>query len=202
MSTAGGEIRETVGDLLTVEADYIVHQANCLTVRPHGLAAAIFAKWPEVDCYTRRRAESGKRNVATAADRPHPGTIQVDSRVVHLFAQWTPGKAGRFEAYPMPPSAPAETDALRVGWFANALCALETKLKADYAAAPRLRKYVVAFPRLIGCDLAGGDWSIYRSLLVDFALRVRAVADVLIVKLLKPDPGQARFVGVKRERSE
>jgi hypothetical protein len=193
-----GQLNEISGDLLTVEADYIVHQANCTTVRAHGLAGAIFAKWPAVDCYARRRAD-GARNLAIAADRARPGTIEAQGRVVHLFAQWAPGKCGSFASYPAPPSAPAETVALRAGWFATALCALEAELA--HRPLPPRGKFVVAFPRLIGCDLAGGDWAVYRSLLVDFAWRIRSVADVLIVKLPKAEVDQTRH-GVKRERGE
>lgn len=193
---SAGQIREIVGDLLTVEADYIAHQANCVSVGSHGLAAAIFAKWPETDCYARRRA-GDRRDVAAPTWRDAPGTIAIYGRVVHMFAQWAPGRVGQYTSYP-PPTPHVESKCLRTAWFANCLYCLERDLKRHYQLPNP--KFVVAFPRLIGCDLAGGDWGDYRALLIDFAWRVRDVANILIVQL--PDRSTATTTSVAPKRAK
>ena len=74
------------GDLTEwTEADAIVHQCNCLTVRAHGLSAQIARKYPWGDVYSYRRSQGSwiwghyhrKRNLAVPEDRKEPGTIQI-----------------------------------------------------------------------------------------------------------------------------
>jgi len=92
---AEAKAEEVEGNLL--DHPVVVHQANCLTTRAHGLSAAIAARWPWADCYAARRAV-GRRNLAVPADRADPGSIEVRSRdqqtVVALFAQYDYGRPG------------------------------------------------------------------------------------------------------------
>ena len=63
-------------DLLKLrEVDVIIHQVNCLCVKPHGLSKQI-KKYPWGDIDSTRRAE-GKTNLAVVEDRGIPGTIEI-----------------------------------------------------------------------------------------------------------------------------
>jgi O-acetyl-ADP-ribose deacetylase (regulator of RNase III) len=145
-------------DLLTVEADYIVHQTNCLCIKHHGIAASIFAKYPESDCYS-SRTPIGTRNLATEETRDVPGTVKIVGRVINLFGQWSPGKVG---AYNYPSYNPKETSGMRISWFTGGLYQIAKKIKTEAT---------IAFPYQIGCGLAGGDWNTYYGMLVEFARR-------------------------------
>jgi O-acetyl-ADP-ribose deacetylase (regulator of RNase III) len=171
-------VEEIFGDLLTVETDLIAHQTNCLTLKARGLAAAIFAKWPESNCYAERVQERG-RTWADERTRSQTGKIRIDGRVVHLFAQWAPGQVDQY-AYPKHPLV-KETAGVRAGWFVTCLCELETTIRN--MARAKCRKISIAFPRFIGCDLAGGNWDDYRAYIIQFAERLKMHARVVIVQL-------------------
>ena len=157
------------GNLLESDADYIVQQCNCLTVRAHGLSADIAARFPDSDPYAARRP-LGKRNLAQETDRGEPGTIQVLGRVVCLMAQWRPGNTGSRYFHRYPESDPPETAAQREKWFRACLEEL-----AIICAGKR-----VAFPDHIGCGMAGGDWEYYEQMIETFA---NETMDVFIIKM-------------------
>jgi len=174
-------MRFIVGDLLDCpEADVIAHQCNCLTVRGHGLAAAVARKYPAADCYTRRRPVSARKNLAAADDRATPGTASIlaDGRVVALFGQWRPGRIGApyFAAYPEYLALP-ETAEARAVWFKAALEDMIRQLPA------RTRPTLIGVPHLIGCDLAGGDWATYLQMLVEFEQAHKDRVEILVVRL-------------------
>ena len=153
------------GDLLESEADWIVQQCNCLTVRAHGLSRDIAAKFPDSNPYVTRRAVDN-RNLAQEADRSVPGTIEVMGRVVCLMAQWRPGNLCSPYFLRYPESDPPETAAQREVWFKACLANLN-------GISGR-----VAFPDHIGCGLAGGNWEHYEQMIEHFAER----NDVVIIK--------------------
>ena len=78
-------VENRAGDLTEwTEADAIVHQCNCLTVKALGLSAQIAKKYPWADVYRFRRSQGGsfwshyhRKNLAIPADRKEPGTIQI-----------------------------------------------------------------------------------------------------------------------------
>jgi O-acetyl-ADP-ribose deacetylase (regulator of RNase III) len=137
------KIVEITGDLLETDAQYIAHQCNCVTTYGKGLSAALFRRFPWADTYTGRVKPS------------EPGTIQVfgDGKsqhfVVNMYAQYNPGK----------PKKTQDSALDRQQWFASCLQQIGT--------IPNLRE--VAFPSLIGCGLAGGDWKVYSQMLHDWA---------------------------------
>ena len=142
---------EVEGDLLEFPCDFAVHQVNCVTKHARGLADKIFAKWPVCDIYKLRQdplmnqhfqlTTPGELAFTDTNSEKGPKTI------VHLFGQRQPG---------LPDSI--ETKALRLHWFSQALGRFVLQ-----------ENQTVAFPGYIGCDLAGGDWSIYKSIIDDFA---------------------------------
>src|SRR3990170_4642736 len=56
------------GDLLESNCDIIVHQTNCLTLRPHGLAETLFKKYPYANVYTIRKPNKPGQNLCTTQD--------------------------------------------------------------------------------------------------------------------------------------
>ena len=176
------------GDLTQwTEADAIVHQCNCLTVKAHGLSAQIAMKYPWGNVYFYRRSREpwrrpwhGYRNLAIPADRKEPGTIQIlrnpgldivknsneethlvpkKPDVIVLYAQWDFGKGG----YNRTLSHHRDTPQERERWFAQ--CLEELGQCDSYQN--------LAFPYQIGCGLAGGYWSRYLSMIQDFAAKYK-----------------------------
>lgn len=142
----------------------IVQQCSCLATRKCGLAKSISNRFPKHgDFYTRR-----KKNGKIVPDRP--GTILVskdpagvEPAVIALFAQWTPGKAGRknnyAKSYVNEDNEVVEVDDTeegRVNMFKSCISELD-KLKLKH----------VAMPYGIGCGLAGGDWNVYEKIIAD-----------------------------------
>ena len=147
------------GSLLDTKVKYIVQQCNCLTVRAHGLSQVIVDKYPWADPYGCRKS-MGKRNCAIENDRDKPGSIKIfdspdeDKHVICMFAQWTPGIPGKFTTYP---DYDCDTYINRQLWFNNCLNEIG---KLDIKE--------VAFPWKIGCGLAGGNWTTYKSMIERF----------------------------------
>lgn len=157
------------GDLLTHDADYIVHQCNCRTTRAWGLAYSLFSSFRHADTYT----VPSDPKLAPMPSKRVPGTFTLHGGpgtglrgVINLYGQDAPGKASA-----------TETKAQRLTWFQNALLEL--------ADVPNLKS--VAFPHGIGCGLAGGTWAQYEAALVEFAELVPKT-EVYIVQMPKTAP--------------
>ena len=152
-------VQTVKGDLTEQNVDYIVHQCNCTSKGAKGLAKVIFAKFPETNIY------SGPRRV------PKPGEIYVlptrgesgPQYVVNLVGQHSPGRPRK-----------SETAEQRIGWFETGL---ETLLEEH-----ELTDKTVAFPKNIGCGLAGGDWNEYLNVIQWFANQNRRM-QVKVVEL-------------------
>ena len=78
-------VRVVLGDVLDAPGTYIVHQANCVSVRAAGLAKALFGRYPHANCYGPRR------EAVTAGCISVHGDGAVKRRVVNLFGQHRPG---------------------------------------------------------------------------------------------------------------
>jgi O-acetyl-ADP-ribose deacetylase (regulator of RNase III) len=122
------------GDLLKNNSQYICHQTNTKTTQGKGLSYAMFKAFPWSDVYT------DNKNSRT------PGTIEVrgdgkkERFVVAMYAQ----------RYPGPPKWANDTVEMREAWFRTCLELIEG-----------LKPTSVAFPKQIGCGLAGGNWEHY-----------------------------------------
>jgi ribA/ribD-fused uncharacterized protein len=138
-------VHVVTGDLLEADAQYIVHQTNCVTYGgASGLAAAVFTKYPWSDVYAGRE-EYGE-----------PGDISVhigntgDHYVINLNGQFFPGKPRFLSGF--------DSAKARQSYFHSALLAIGD-----------LNAESVAFPYKIGCGLAGGDWPVYLKMINDFS---------------------------------
>lgn len=153
------------GDLTTCDADCIVQQCNCLSIIPHGLAMTIKQKLG-VDPYGKRRRLSN--NCAIEEDRGEIGTTTIFRRkngspryVACLFAQFAPGKPGFFFNHITRHCKDSEEN--RRQWFIKCLADLSKQLQD----LPDIKS--IAFPYLIGCGLAGGNWEKYNEMIVKWA---------------------------------
>ena len=130
------------GDITQSSEKYIVHQCNCISNYSLGLAKTIFEKFPYAECYINRE----KNDIA--------GTIQIkgnglDQRyIINLFGQFSPGKPKK-----------NETNFQRLKYFKRCLF--------EISKIPDLES--VAFPKNIGCGLAGGNWDDYYNEILFFA---------------------------------
>jgi O-acetyl-ADP-ribose deacetylase (regulator of RNase III) len=143
-------VQIVTGDLLEAEAQYIVHQTNCVSHgKAAGLAAAIFAKYPWADIYA-DRVEYGEPgdisvhsiSVSSGGQEPH--------RVINLNGQFFPGKPRYLTGF--------DSAKARLDYFHSALLSIGD-----------LNARSIAFPYKISCGLAGGDWPVYLKMLNDFS---------------------------------
>lgn len=132
--------KEITGNLLDQRDGVICHQCNCTSRTWSGLAAAIFNEWPECNTYQ----GSWERNQGEI----HWFKVQDDTWVANIYSQYNKGKAN--DEY--------DNVQNRLYWFEKALVELKYSGFTNFF-----------FPKYYGSGLAGGDWKIYRQILVDFA---------------------------------
>jgi hypothetical protein len=188
------------GDLLYADADIIVQQCNCVTKYPHGLSADI-KKVLNVDPYIHRRLLKGKRNCAILEDRGKPGTTVLYDRgegynprfVACVMGQYWPGKSSALDNNASRISA-LDNNALkssaldnkqnRLTWFKQGLLDLSNVLSTvqERLPEPKGRKIKVAFPFLIGCGLAGGNWPDYLQAIREWTKLVEDSCEVSILQ--------------------
>ncbi|KAH0794298.1 SNF2 subfamily protein [Histomonas meleagridis] len=131
------------GDICNAKEKYIVHQCNCVSKGARGVAQTIFKKFPYSNVYAQRT----KHDV--------PGTIKicgngVDKRfIIALFGQYGWGK----------PDNKNDSPEKRLNFFKSGL--------GKIAQIPNLES--VAFPYLVGCASAGGNWELYLQEIETFA---------------------------------
>jgi len=148
------------GDLLEADEKYIVHQANCVTTGAGGLAKYLFEKYPFSDIYSKRKKP----------DKPGHIIIKGDGKkerfIINLMGQFYPGRSKYNEGDDGPKA--------RQKYFFQGLLKI--------AEIENLES--VAFPFMIGCGLACGDWDWYLKILNKFAdsLDPKGI-DVIIYRL-------------------
>lgn len=159
------------GDLLESDAQYIIHQTNCVSHGASGLAYFLFDKFPYADVYAERKRDNIWHK---------PGNIYIrggngDRLVINAMGQFMPGNpsgtvqlTGGVEV--------SDTPDMRIHYF---LSCMSHVMKADDLES-------IDFPYRIGCGIAGGDWVYYRKVINSFAKKVPH-ATVRIIKRPEDD---------------
>lgn len=138
------EVKIYNGDITKCKADIIAHQVNCQFVMGGGVALALRKRWPVV--YNKYLE---LRNLYT--NKPSNKflgicqIIEVDQNryVANLFGQ----------------------DKLGYGKCYTNYAALEQALKELAWQVEYMELKTIAFPWLMSCGLAGGDWNIVKPLI-------------------------------------
>jgi len=162
-------VEKKIGNILEATEDYIAHQCNCCmhnrTVE--GIAKAIYGKYPDANPYTKRDSDPTKID--------EPGTAFLHKPVLNLYAQFAPGKPVSLDGVPgskwekqfvtarekgLLAVAAADSTEERLKWFKQCLDTLPNELQGPAS---------IAFPKGIGCGLAGGKWEDYLAAIEDFA---------------------------------
>lgn len=145
-------------NILNSQEQYIGHQANCKSRGgAAGVARVIFDKFTYADCYKDRTEDS------------IPGTIDIrgnglDKRyIINCMGQLYPGT---FNDNYSNDSATA-----REQYFYQ--CLLKIAKIKDLKS--------IAFPYLVGCAIAGGDWDTYFGKLKNFAKYVEEKQNTKVV---------------------
>ena len=170
------------GDLATADVDLIIQQCNCLTVRAHGLSAYL-GEVLGANPYVKRRAVLSRSNLAIKEDRGKVGTIRIYSRkkttkpfyLACLFSQFTPGKPQIYYQDVCKEHDIVDDYTNRLLWFKQCLKRLAKKIET-------LGCKTIAFPYKIGCGLAGGDWSVYESVIAEWANKHADNFNVIFIK--------------------
>jgi hypothetical protein len=155
-------IVETVyDDLLNAKTRYIAQQCNCVTTKSHGLSAVIAKAFPWADAYVFRKPIKPGRNCSAIFSKPgtieefHHPTDDTHFSVICMYAQWGPGLPLAYSKY-YPAEGHIDNAKSRLQWFKTCVAELDSKIDAQHQ---------VGVPYMIGCGLAGGSWSEYRSIL-------------------------------------
>ena len=175
-------VEEYVGNLLESTADLIVHQTNCQSTAPGGLAAAMFARFPHANFYSTREGNHW------------PGTIMVcgdgisNRRVVNLHGQCAPGGPRR---------RGPDTRGKRVQYFQQGLECLR-----DYVRSTTVPVRSITFPANIGCGLGGGEWATYMAMIIRFASEINMPPHEIKVRVCRLPTTFTPAVRVLNEKPE
>lgn len=169
-------IKEIKGDLLNMDVDIIVQQCNCLTTTALGLAKSISDQM-QINVYSTRRRIKTTSNLSIKEDRSIPGTCELVKNtselepkyVACLFAQFAPGKPQTYHKNITKYHGFKDDKYERIMWFMESLNNLNNQIKNLLLSSDVLPQNIsIAFPKYIGCGLAGGDWNDYYKMIVDF----------------------------------
>lgn len=139
-------VYEEVGNLITGDYPVFCHQVNCKGMMGAGLAKQIRNKYPEV--YQKYRFLCGQGDAKTGMIQ-HVSTD--DDRIcINMFAQYSYGRDRVYTNY----------DAFR-----QCLEQIDKLLSKIYVTGEKK----IAFPKYIGCGLAGGDWNKIYKMLEEFS---------------------------------
>lgn len=162
------------GDILECDAQYIAHQANCVSRLSNHLAKSIFKKFPYADIYSER----AKGNyVHIPGELYIRGNGEGQRYIINITSQVLPGAPRKGNIGRLQISDDSET---RLRLFSGCL--------SQIANIKRLKS--IAFPWRIGCGAARGNWTDYQAIINELADLVGDPdrphpAEVIIIKRLQ-----------------
>lgn len=162
-------MRYVIGDITSPPCGAIAHQCNCVSRGVNaakGVAQAIFQKFPYADLYALRGRnpdaypEPGAVHIAMPPDKTRFNIHSPEQPLVfNLLGQHKPGKPKQFGF---------DSPETRARWMKQCLSIVGSEVRV--LGIPE-----IAFPYGMGSGLAGGEWSVYRRLLIDFESNGTAV---------------------------
>ena len=137
------EVKIYNGDITKCNADIIAHQVNCKFVMGGGVALALRKRWPIV--YKNYIALSEECDKSSEEWLGTCQIVKIDQNryVANLFGQDDLGYEKCYTNY----------------------AALETALKELLFHVEYMKLKTIAFPWLMSCGLAGGDWNIVKPVI-------------------------------------
>ncbi len=151
------DLQVVKGDLFDADEKYFCHQCNCVTQKSAHLAYDVFKHYPWADIYSERPERFNPPNDGKPGNIVIRGNGEDERFVINLLGQYYPGS-------PRFPDSKQDGTKARETAFQQCL--------QKIAALPALDS--VAFPFMIGCGAAGGDWIAYRHMIRLFAEKVDA----------------------------
>jgi O-acetyl-ADP-ribose deacetylase (regulator of RNase III) len=152
------------GDLLEAKEKFIAHQCNSISNQAGGLAHYLFKKFPYANIYKNRPYPY----VANRSNFPGHCVIKGDGIknrfVINMLAQYYPGS---------PPTAKSILDGFEVRESYFNRCLIEISRMENIES--------IAFPKFVGCGLAGGNWDNYFRMLKSFEIRMNIDQKVRVV---------------------
>jgi hypothetical protein len=135
-------------DIFGIDVQYIAHQCNCLTSHSAGFAKQVFYNFPEANIYSCRSSETNSKNLPKSQI---PGQIIVRGKIINMLAQVFPGKPK----------------------FDNGLDSREKRKEYFKKCLNQISMIngvkSIAFPYGIACNMGGGKWDDYLSMITEFA---------------------------------
>jgi O-acetyl-ADP-ribose deacetylase (regulator of RNase III) len=134
-------------DVFTVQADAIVHQANCFHAMGSGIAAFIRENFPEAYLADKQTTVGDPKKLGTFSFAMIKNDKFPEVKcIINLYGQFDVGAANRCTRY----------DAL-----ADGLTLVRDKMRAK--ANGKLR--TIAIPYRIGSNRGGGDWNVVQAII-------------------------------------
>lgn len=158
------------GDLLTSNANFICHQVNATSNGVAGLAYHLFKKYPFANIYKHRTSPDSVGSNIISGD----GSAK-QRYIVNMLSQYYPGLPG--------PDNTIDSSQNRLSYFHQCLVDLVKFIKSEKNYNGKV--ITLAFPYLIGCGLAGGNWTDYLKLLEKFQKIHQGKIEVQIIQRLE-----------------
>ena len=163
---------------------YIVHLANCVTMQRGQLAQKLFRAFgSRVDVYGKREKMLDNPFLATEDTRNKIGTIEISKgapNVVTMFTQYMYGTAEGPHN-----KRTDDTKENRKSYFKICLKELEEEYLQERNDDDDDDDKVIIFPYRIGCNLGGGNWCDYVTIINEFAKKIKNV--VVYIVQIKPN---------------
>ena len=141
-------LNEIQGDLLEYEVDVIAHQCNCVTRGCSGIAYPIFRDNPQANTYTTNPNPTnyGSAQIFKANGKPY-------KYIANIYGQYDVG-------HPRPLTI--DSAEMRRMAFSQGLDIVYDWMMENGCTS-------IAFPKGIGCGLAGGDWEDYHQMILNMS---------------------------------